>query len=198
VRILNGAHTSSALLAYACGKSFVKDMLEDDLLKQYIEHVLFEEIIPAMSMPREVSEPFAHDVLERFANPFLNHSLLAISLNSISKWKARCLPSLLDYHKKFDALPKGLVFSLAALLNFYGGGDGYEVKDEPDVLEFFTAHKGTSNQTLVLDFLTKTDFHGLPEDIQNKVATILIDILDSIDKVGPYETLKEFIYGELH
>ena len=33
-------------------------------------------------------------VMERFENPFLNHKLLDISLNSVSKWRARDLPTV--------------------------------------------------------------------------------------------------------
>ena len=198
VRILNGAHTASALLAFACGKQYVREMLEDDLLKQFIQQVLFEEIIPAMDMAPEISVPFANDILERFANPFINHALLSISLNSVSKWKARCLPSLLDYREKFGKLPSGLTFSLAALLQFYRGGEDYTVKDEADVLQFFADHKGCANETLVQDYLKQTNFHGLPTALQDEVAPVLIATLNTMDAIGPYETLKEFIHENLH
>ena len=34
---------------------------------------------------------------DRFNNPFVNHELMSISLNSTSKWKARNMPSFLEY-----------------------------------------------------------------------------------------------------
>ena len=36
-------------------------------------------------------------VQDRFNNPFINHELMSISLNSTSKWKARNMPSFLTY-----------------------------------------------------------------------------------------------------
>ncbi|MDO3387464.1 hypothetical protein QWI17_16600, partial [Gilvimarinus sp. SDUM040013] len=42
-------------------------------------------------------------------------------LNSISKFKVRVLPSLLDYVEKFNQIPKGITFSLACLIRFYKG-----------------------------------------------------------------------------
>ena len=48
---------------------------------------------------------FASSIIERFKNPFANHQLLSISLNSISKFKVRNLPSLLDYLKITGSLP---------------------------------------------------------------------------------------------
>ena len=64
---------------------------------------------------------YAAAVLERFRNPFIEHQLLSISLNSVSKWKVRVLPSILDSLKSRGKLPPALVFSLAALIRFYEG-----------------------------------------------------------------------------
>ena len=62
------------------------------------------------------TEEFADAVIERFQNPFIKHKLLDISLNSVSKWEARCMPSFLGYVNKFGKLPKYLTFSIAAYL----------------------------------------------------------------------------------
>lgn len=48
---------------------------------------------------------FAHAVTERFRNPFVDHSLLSISLNATSTRRARVLPSLLGYVAEKQALP---------------------------------------------------------------------------------------------
>lgn len=88
--------------------------------------------------------------MERFRNPFIRHELISITLNSISKWKVRVLPSLLDSLEKTGSLPPLLTFSLAAWIRFYdgapvsetelkGGRDGaaYPVRDDAPVLAFF-------------------------------------------------------------
>jgi tagaturonate reductase len=79
-------------------------------------------------------------VIERFQNPFIKHELISISLNSISKFKVRVLPSLLGYHKKTGKLPERLVFSLAALIRFYKGewqGETIPLNDSAEILDFF-------------------------------------------------------------
>lgn len=117
VRVLNGTHTAMALISYLCGVDIVADAMADPLLRKYIDHVCFEELVPAVPQPEAETREFADEVMERFENPFLNHKLLDISLNSVSKWRARDLPSLKD-DLTAGKDPKVLIFSLAALLAF--------------------------------------------------------------------------------
>ena len=149
VRILNGAHTMSVLAAYHMGFDIVRDMMQDDLMNAYIKKGLYEQVIPTIDLPKEELVSFADSVLERFDNPFIDHKLLDISLNSVSKFKARCLCTLLDYFKIKGKLPTIICFGLAALINFYNGkyvddkfigsrnGEQYEIRDSKDVLDFF-------------------------------------------------------------
>ena len=166
VRILNGAHTSTVLAAYLAGFDFVLDFMNDDTFKRFLHKVLFDEIIPSLDMPKNTAafslwrkvlfdeiipsldmprkelEDFAGSVLERFANPFIKHSLLDIALNSFAKFNTRCLPSILDYHAKTQTIPKLLAFSFAALIKFYyeaGSDKGrkYQARDGTAVLSFF-------------------------------------------------------------
>jgi hypothetical protein len=121
VRILNGPHTMTVLGAYLAGKKTVRDCLEDETIKAYLRKGIFEEIIPVLTLPRKELEKFAEEVLERFANPFIKHYLLSIALNSVAKYKARVLPTILEYEAKFGRAPDVLSWSMAALIAFYRG-----------------------------------------------------------------------------
>lgn len=133
VRILNGAHTMSVLAARLAGLETVGEMMEDRDFAAYINKGLFEEIIPVLDLPKEELEYFANAVIERFKNPFIKHYLLSIALNSVSKYKVRVLPSLLEYTDKFGKAPAALTFGLAALIKFYKGD---EANDDAAVMEF--------------------------------------------------------------
>ena len=124
VRILNGAHTSFALASFLCGNDTVKESMEDGDIRDFMERTIFEEVIPTLALPEEELKGFARAVIERFENPYVRHALLSISLNSVSKWRARCLPSLLGYVERFGRIPQRLAFSLAALIAFYQGAEG--------------------------------------------------------------------------
>ena len=152
VRILNGAHTASALAAFSGGLDTVQQMTEDPVLSGYLKRVMFDEIVPFVPLPEAERMAYAQTIMERFANPYIRHELISIALNSVSKWQVRVLPSLKDYAAQHGEAPAGLAFSLAALLHFYhagsvGGGDHeglrdgqpYPIKDSAEVLSLMQA-----------------------------------------------------------
>lgn len=119
VRILNGAHTS--LVAYAMLRGFetVGDYMNDPETASYLKQCIYEEIIPTLDLPKAELTEYADSVLERFANPFICHKLSSIALNSVSKFKVRVLPSILEYKKRYGSYPIHLLRGFAALLEFY-------------------------------------------------------------------------------
>lgn len=167
VRVLNGAHTMSVLAGYMCGFDIVRDMVNDKVFGKYINRGL-EEVKCTLDFNKNEIDDYANSVLERFSNPFIDHRLLDISLNSISKFKARCLPTIKDYIKINGECPVVLTFSLAALIAFYthiGTDRDYIVNDDKKNIAFFDAvkdmtpcnavHKVLSNVSLWGEDLTK-------------------------------------------
>ena len=133
VRILNGAHTSLVPYALLEGFDTVKSCVDDDKMREHIRKCVFEEIIPTLDLPREELISYANDVLTRFANPYIKHYLSSIALNSVSKFKVRVLPSILEYIKRFNKMPETLIFSFAKLIDFYRTD---MTNDDKDVVEF--------------------------------------------------------------
>lgn len=140
VRILNGAHTAMTPVAYLYGLDTVAEAIEHPIIGKFVKEIIFDEIIPTLDLPIDELNYFANVVLERFMNPFIKHFLMSISLNSMSKYKTRDLPSLLEYINCKKVLPRKLVFSLAALISFYKGKRGSEdikLADDQDILDLF-------------------------------------------------------------
>ena len=173
VRILNGAHTSFVLASYLKGNDFVNQSMQDPIMQDFMMKTIHEEVIPTLTLPKADLEEFANAVVDRFNNPFIQHSLLAIALNSVSKWKARCLPSFLGYVEKFGKLPEHLTFSIASLMAFYSateltdgalkghrGDDVYDIKDDAAVLEFFRDNSAKETGEFVHAYLSNEAFHG--------------------------------------
>lgn len=153
VRILNGAHTVLVPIGYLYGINKVRESIEDKTIGKYLTETIFDEISPTLDLPEEELNQFANDVLNRFKNPYLEHELMSISLNSISKFKARVLPSILEYIKRNNRLPKRLLFSLAALIAFYKGdrdGEKILLNDNQEVLEFFNRQWKTNDLSLIV------------------------------------------------
>ena len=172
VRILNGAHTGFVLGAYLAGENIVRDCMHDEAIKGFMNKMLYEEVIPTLPLNKEDLMQFASAVQDRFNNPFVDHELMSISLNSTSKWKARNMPSFLGYIEEKKELPVCLTMSLAAYIAFYSSdiqeltdaglvcrrpaGNTYTVSDDGWVLKFYEAHKGDSEEELVHAVLTNT------------------------------------------
>ena len=165
VRILNGAHTGFVLGAYLAGYRIVRECMEDPVIRDFMNKMLYEEVIPTLPLDREDLLGFAASVQDRFRNPFVDHELLSISLNSTSKWRARNMPSLLKYFEAKGKLPQCLSMSFAAYIAFYSsavqaltekglvccrpGGESYVCCDDRWVLEFYWAHRNDSAGELV-------------------------------------------------
>ena len=119
VRILNGAHTSTVAHAMLSGIQTVKEAMDDEKMRAFIRKNVFEEIVPTLDLPLDELTEYANAVLDRFSNPYIQHQWASISLNSVSKFKVRVLPSITEYIKRMNKLPENLVFSLACLINLY-------------------------------------------------------------------------------
>lgn len=129
VRILNGAHTSMIPYAMLEGIETVKDCMEDENMSQFVKKCVFDEIIPTLDLPKEELIDYANNVFERFNNPYIRHLCASISLNSVSKFKVRVLPSLLEYIKRTGEMPKNLIYSFAKLIEFYKNGTPTDAQD---------------------------------------------------------------------
>jgi len=202
VCILNGAHTMSVLAAFLSGKDTVGEMMADPLFVKFLRKGIYGEIIPSLLESHSgITEKdllsFADSVFDRFANPHIKHYLISIALNSMSKFKARVLPSILDYYKKTGEFPEVLTFSFAALLAFYKGvkADGaYQVTDDAYVVEFFKAQwQRDDAKKLVEAALANIEFWGVDltqfVGLSHQVANYLQCIMDKGVKKAMEEIL---------
>ena len=176
VRILNGAHTGFVLGAYLAGFDIVRDCMHDETILGYMNKMLLDEVVPILPLDQEDCKKFAAAVQDRFNNPFVNHELMSISLNSTSKWRARNMPSFLEYVGKNGKLPTCLTMSFAAYIAFYSNdvqeltdkglvckrakGNEYTVSDDRWVLEFYNEHKNDDVPTLVHAVMTNEQMWG--------------------------------------
>jgi tagaturonate reductase len=199
VRLLNGAHTSTVLHAYLMGMDIVGECMADPDIRRFMEEAVFSEIAPTVPLPQEEVKAFADSVFERFENPFIRHALLSIALNSVSKWKSRILPSLLDSLEQTGKLPRSLTFSFAALLAFYTirkqedvsyvglrpGGGTYPVQDDRQVLEFFASSSGKPTEEYVQLAASNISFWGRDLSLVPGFVPEVARYLNNIRTIGP-------------
>ena len=196
VRILNGAHTSMVPFSLLYGNETVKETVDNEFTGAFVNSAIFDEINHVLPMDKAELDSFAEEILDRFRNPFIKHKLADIALNSISKFKVRVLPSLLEYNEKFQKLPAHLTFAFACLIRFYKGewhGKALPINDSEVIVDTFkTIWSSNDYKSVASATLEKTDFWD--EDltkVNNLVETIAV-ALEEIDANGVEQGLKNF------
>lgn len=199
----------AAPAAFLAGKQTVKELFDDPIISEFIRRGMDEEIIPTLDLPRSELDQFAADVRERFANPCIRHPLLSITPNSVSKFRVRVLPSILEYLARAGSLPRRLTFSLAGLIAFYRGreirdgvligsrdGGEYKIVDDPAVLEAFCkawarfAHTPAGAQALVMEVLANDGLWGCDMNRLSGISGAVAGDLYEIIMRGPLEAMK--------
>ena len=203
VTLLNGPHTVLSPVAYLSGINIVRDACNDPVIGQYIHKVQFEELMETLNLPMDELRQFASDVLERFNNPYVDHQVTSIMLNSFPKFETRDLPGLKTYLERKGELPKGLVLGLAAIITYYKGGtraDGApiqpnEAQEIMDLLSQLWATgdlrkvaEGVLGATDIIWKESKQDLNTIP-GLTDMVEGFLRDIQDK----GMVETVKSIL-----
>ena len=199
VTLLNGPHTVLSPVAYLSGVNIVRDACQHEVIGKYIHKVMFDELMETLNLPKDELEKFATDVLERFNNPFVDHAVTSIMLNSFPKYETRDLPGMKTYLERKGKLPKGLVLGLAAIITYYKGGvrtDGAEIvpNDAPEIMnllkELWTTGctKKVTEGVLGSEFIWGEDLNKIPG-----LAEAVKANLDSILEKGMLETVKDIL-----
>lgn len=199
VTLLNGPHTVLSPVAFLSGVNIVRDACQHELIGKYIHRVMFDELMETLNLPKDELKKFAEDVLERFNNPFVDHQVTSIMLNSFPKYATRDLPGLKEYLKRKGVLPEGLVLGLAAIMVYYRGGkraDGVDIvpNDAPEIMSMLTQlwNEG-SVENLVKRVLATTSIWGEDLNAIPGFADRVIYYVDKILSVGMIECVKELV-----
>ena len=197
VTLLNGPHTVLAPVSWLSGVNIVRDACQHEVLEKYIHKVMFEELLETLNLPKEELVKFGNDVMERFNNPFVDHSVVSIMLNSFPKYETRDLPGLKVYLERKGELPKGLVLGLAAIITYYKGyvradGTKSEPNDSAEILQLLQNLWATGSTRQVAEgVLAATSIWG--EDLNRipGLTNMVKGFLDAIEEKGMLNVVKE-------
>ena len=199
VTLLNGPHTVLSPVAYLSGINIVREACEHEVVGKYIHKVMFDELMETLNLPKDELKKFAEDVLERFNNPFVDHQVTSIMLNSFPKYETRDLPGLKVYLERKGELPKGLVLGLAAIITYYKGGvraDGAEIvpNDAPEIMQLLKdlwatgCTKKVAEGVLAAESIWGENLNNIPG-----LTDAVKGYLDSIQEKGMLETVKTIL-----
>lgn len=199
VTLLNGPHTVLSPVAYLSGINIVRDACNHPVVGKYIHKVQFEELMQTLNLPMDELQKFAADVLERFNNPYVDHQVTSIMLNSFPKYETRDLPGVKTYLERKGELPKGLVFGLAAIITYYKGGDrfdGAEIvpNDAPEIMQLLKDLWATGDTHRVAEGVLSAEFIW-HEDLNNipGMTQLVKEYLDKIQAEGMLNAVKSIL-----
>ena len=203
VTLLNGPHTVLSPVTYLSGVNIVRDACNHEILGKYIHKVMFDELLETLNLPKDELKAYGESVLERFNNPYVDHAVTSIMLNSFPKFETRDLPGLKIYLERKGELPKGLVLGLAAIITYYKGGtraDGapIEPNDAQEIMDLLKQLWATGDKRKVAEgVLGATDiiWKESKEDL-NKIpglTDMVVKFLEEIEKKGMLETVKTIL-----
>lgn len=199
VRILNGAHTTIVPIAYLAGFDTVREAVEDEQIGEFMNDVIFEEIIPSLASKQDDIKKFALDTIDRFKNPYIKHYLMSISLNSFSKFESRVLPSILAYYKVHNKWPNRLMFAFASLLVFYRakrGNDTIKLNDDDRIIHLMqqlwdqVERQEITTEELVTAVLADQQNWKMNLNGKDGLKVTLVKHLESILDIGICQNLK--------
>lgn len=150
LRMLNGTHTLSCGLAYLGGFGTVKQAMDDAGMQTFISQLMLNEIATGIpyNVEHGVSQTFGNKVLDRFANPNIEHHWINITMQYTSKMKMRNVPVILKYAERIKTVPENIALGFAAYLlflkpvnkkqdKFYGEWQGKEYLIQDDFAAYF-------------------------------------------------------------
>lgn len=202
VTLLNGPHTVLSPVSYLSGVDIVRDACNHPVLGRYIHKVQFDELMQTLNLPMDELTRYGESVLERFNNPYVDHRVTSIMLNSFPKYQTRDLPGLKTYLERKGELPRGLVLGLAAIITYYKGGtraDGAPItpQDDPAIMQLLTDLWTTGDTRRVAEgVLAAADLiwkeHGDLNAIPG-LTDMLTAYLDSIRDNGMLATVQSIL-----
>ena len=198
VTLLNGPHTVLSPVAYLSGLNIVREACQHEVIGKYIDKVMFGELLETLNLPKDELIQFGKDVLERFNNPFVDHQVTSIMLNSFPKYQTRDLPGLKTYFDRKGVLPSGLVLGLAAIITYYKGGkrgdDEIKILDDVKITTLLTDLWATGCTTRVTEGVLNAEFiWGENLNLIPGLTEKIVYYLNTIQEKGMIHVVKEVV-----
>jgi tagaturonate reductase len=162
--------------AILSGIETVGEAMKDEAAFGFLNKAMNEEILPVIG-DNEECRAFAESVFDRFRNPYIHHKWESISLNSISKFSVRVLPTVLEYKEKYGCFPRCLSLSLAFLIYYYKNGNP---QDSQSAIEFI--RNNSIEKILANKALWQRDISAMTRLIE--------EYYEKISEIGSKEAMK--------
>ncbi len=147
LRMLNGAHSALAYLGLKRGHEYVHQAIADPELAPLVSQLMRQEAAPSLSpAPGQDLDAYADALMQRFANPALNHRLAQIAMDGSQKIPQRWLETLRHHQREGRQCP-AILTALGAWLCHIRGDNG--VVDDPAAHQLFSICQSAGQSKIV-------------------------------------------------
>ena len=132
LRLLNGAHSGIAYLGGLAGVDYVHQMVGRPAVRSFVES-LWNEVASTLSPPEGFNvAAYRSALMQRFANPTLQHRNRQIAMDGSQKLPQRLLATIVERRRREQTVDQ-LALAVAAWMRWQDGVDdagvGFEVDD---------------------------------------------------------------------
>lgn len=199
LRLLNGTHSALAYLGLRTGHTYMHEAVANPALLTYAKRLMCTESAPSLDAPPGLDlDTYVGDLLDRFANPALNHKCFQIAMDGSQKLPQRLLDTA-RHHLANDGSIDAVALAVAAWMCHVTGigpdGTPHEVQDPiTDTLQRACEKAGNnagtlSNELLSIDIIFGSD---LPEDSRfRRAVTNWLHILLGMETTTALQSFQE-------
>lgn len=170
LRMLNGSHSFLAYLGYLAGFAHVSDCMQDDAFREAARRLMLDEQAPTLRITDVDLTAYADSLIDRFANPALQHRTWQIAMDGSQKLPQRMLEGVRVHLQRKSAWPL-LALGIAGWMRYVSGvddaGNVIDVRDPLSekirVLVETSSEKGRVKALLALSEIFGSD---LPQHAQ--------------------------------
>ncbi|WP_421532509.1 mannitol dehydrogenase family protein [Lelliottia amnigena] len=170
LRMLNGSHSFLAYLGYLAGFAHVSDCMQDDAFREAARRLMLDEQAPTLRITDVDLTAYADSLIDRFANPALQHRTWQIAMDGSQKLPQRMLEGVRVHLQRESAWPL-LALGIAGWMRYVSGvddaGNAIDVRDPLSekirVLVETSSEKGRVKALLALSEIFGSD---LPQHAQ--------------------------------
>ncbi|HDR2679535.1 TPA: fructuronate reductase [Enterobacter mori] len=132
LRMLNGSHSFLAYLGYLAGYAHINECMEDTSFREAARRVMLNEQAPTLRITDVDLTAYADSLIDRFANPALQHRTWQIAMDGSQKLPQRMLDGIRVHLERKSAWPL-LALGVAGWIRYVSGtderGDAIDVRD---------------------------------------------------------------------
>ncbi|EKS7425578.1 TPA: fructuronate reductase [Enterobacter cancerogenus] len=167
LRMLNGSHSFLAYLGYLAGYAHINECMEDEHFRQAARRLMLDEQAPTLRITDVDLTAYADSLIDRFANPALQHRTWQIAMDGSQKLPQRMLDGIRVHLERHTVWPL-LALGVAGWMRYVSGtddqGNAIDVRDPlSEKIRGIVSTSSEADRVTALLGLNEIFGHDLPQ-----------------------------------